>query len=373
MISEAKQATQEIRNERDRLRAERDALAAQLATLHASHAELQQEEEEIGKVLYRVCKALGVIWEDDTALDVERVMSNIAARDELAAQWAALAELAQAAIESGGAAGDTNALSNALSDPPEAARGLLERLAWADKESEKFHTQFVRWDTLRREFAKQLEVDPETWPEHGNAPLAISAAYALAKLHLTSANEQLATRDASLSAAQAALERARELAMKWETEPHKKDAENYNFDYQCALHDCANDLLAALSAAPTLKSAHRRASAAPAPDDDDILIDDIYLPRQSLSTQNVAVTFQNVGKPAPDPLTAAERRCARCGLLMPDALTALERRVVECVLPLRPYMDDRCAEGESEYELFNMALWKEVDVLLSERGKGSDK
>ena len=36
---------------------------------------------------------------------------------------------------------------------------------------------------LRRAIAEMLETDMDTWPEHGNAPLAIAAAFARQRLH----------------------------------------------------------------------------------------------------------------------------------------------------------------------------------------------
>lgn len=48
----------------------------------------------------------------------------------------------------------------------------LERVAAVEKKLDA-------WDELRKAFAFMLGRDPEQWPEHGNAPLAITASFAL--------------------------------------------------------------------------------------------------------------------------------------------------------------------------------------------------
>ncbi len=40
--------------------------------------------------------------------------------------------------------------------------------------------QWSQIEEMRKAFAELLGCDPETWPEHGNAPLAMTAAFALA-------------------------------------------------------------------------------------------------------------------------------------------------------------------------------------------------
>ncbi|MGI0014191.1 MAG: hypothetical protein ACREBU_12230, partial [Nitrososphaera sp.] len=61
--------------------------------------------------------------------------------------------------------------------------------------------ELKKWDELRRELAKRIEADPDTWPDHGNAPLAIAAAYSLTVLRresVTERNQQLTHENESL-------------------------------------------------------------------------------------------------------------------------------------------------------------------------------
>lgn len=60
-----------------------------------------------------------------------------------------------------------------------------------EKKLEQMQLQLDRWDQLRREMAKSLGADPETWPAHSNAPLAIAAGYNLLKLQNESLREEL--------------------------------------------------------------------------------------------------------------------------------------------------------------------------------------
>jgi hypothetical protein len=51
-------------------------------------------------------------------------------------------------------------------------------------------------DELRRACARVLGADPETWPSHGNAPLAISAGFALAHRERGDARQRIAELEA---------------------------------------------------------------------------------------------------------------------------------------------------------------------------------
>lgn len=57
--------------------------------------------------------------------------------------------------------------------------GVKDAAAWAVDELDRLLAAPDAMDELRRACAETLGVDPETWPEHGNAPLAIAAAVAL--------------------------------------------------------------------------------------------------------------------------------------------------------------------------------------------------
>lgn len=54
----------------------------------------------------------------------------------------------------------------------EEADAALETIA-------RMRGDLAQWEALRASAAKTIGEDPQTWPDHGNAPLAISAALAL--------------------------------------------------------------------------------------------------------------------------------------------------------------------------------------------------
>ncbi|MGI0014941.1 MAG: hypothetical protein ACREBU_16090 [Nitrososphaera sp.] len=61
--------------------------------------------------------------------------------------------------------------------------------------------ELKKWDELCRELAKRIEADPDMWPDHDNAPLAIAATYSRAVLRwesVTERNHQLARENESL-------------------------------------------------------------------------------------------------------------------------------------------------------------------------------
>ena len=62
-------------------------------------------------------------------------------------------------------------------------------------------------DDLRRAIAELIEEDVETWPHHGNAPVAIAAALALARVKARAARQEAETLRGQLEAAQKDAER----------------------------------------------------------------------------------------------------------------------------------------------------------------------
>ena len=61
---------------------------------------------------------------------------------------------------------------------------LADRLAALRAELVEARAELKQWDELRRAAAECIGQDPATWPEHGNAPLAIASALALRQLKL---------------------------------------------------------------------------------------------------------------------------------------------------------------------------------------------
>jgi len=71
---------------------------------------------------------------------------------------------------------------------------LADELARVTKERDEARASA---DELRRAIADLIGADPETWPDHGNAPLAIAASFALEQNRA----EQAEAREAALQAA----------------------------------------------------------------------------------------------------------------------------------------------------------------------------
>lgn len=92
---------------------------------------------------------------------------------------------------------------------------LADELARVTKERDEARASA---DELRRAIADLIGADPETWPDHGNAPLAIAASFALEQNRA----EQAEAREAALREALAAeTERCAQVALSY-WEYHKK-------------------------------------------------------------------------------------------------------------------------------------------------------
>ncbi len=72
-------------------------------------------------------------------------------------------------------------------------RGILVELSAANERAGKTKNELVKWNELHKSIAELLGLDFNTWPDHGNVPLAIAASFALRQNEARQAEQSLAS------------------------------------------------------------------------------------------------------------------------------------------------------------------------------------